>query len=83
MAPRGPAPVVESKSLTRVLEHRVLDVHFHFFCLEQCPRRVPGRAFGAPMASQGALGKVDQVHWGPFWGVQTEKQRFGAMVVLP
>ena len=24
---------------------------------------------GAPAGSQGALGKVHQVHWGPFWEV--------------
>ena len=24
---------------------------------------------GAPAGSQGALGKADQVHWGPFWEV--------------
>ena len=24
---------------------------------------------GGPAGSQGALGKADQVHWGPFWEV--------------
>ena len=34
---------------------------------QEGPWRDPKRAGSAPAGSQGALGKVDQVHWGPFW----------------
>ena len=34
---------------------------------QEGPRMGPKRAGSAPAGSQGALGKVDQVHWGPFW----------------
>ena len=34
---------------------------------QEGPRRGPKQAGSAPAGSQGALGKVDQVHWGPFW----------------
>ena len=54
------------------------------------PGRSPRHVLGAPVASQepilflgrapatsqGALGKVDQVHWGPFWGV-LDLQKYG------
>ena len=39
------------------------------------PGRVPGGAFGAPAASQGALGKADEVQGGPFLRV-LDRQKF-------
>ena len=48
----------------------------HMFLFVEWPqwdsRRVQGglqKWGGAPAGSQGALGKVHQVHWGPFWEV--------------
>ena len=48
----------------------------HMFFLLNGPSGIPGGSRegsksggGAPAGSQGALGKVHQVHWGPFWEV--------------
>ena len=45
------------------------------------PGRVPGGAFGAPAASQGALGKADQVQGGAFLRV-LDRQKFAGALIL-
>ena len=45
----------------------------------QEPLGFPGRA---PATSQGALGKVDQVHWGPFWGVLDLQKYVRAQILM-
>ena len=54
--------------------------HFFFFMNEapvdfqEGPRRGLEQAGSAPACSQGALGKADQVHWGPFWEALDEQK---------
>ncbi len=45
------------------------------------PGRAPRRALGTPVASKGAIRKVDEVHGGPFWRV-LDWQKFARAQLL-